>query len=193
MELTEIETVHAGWTRLLVGQFRYPDGTCIRREIEDHGEAATVLTYDPERGVALLVRQFRAAVFMKDGDGQLIEAIAGLTEGGEALACARREAMEEAGLRLASLEHVATLWSLPGLSTERMALYLAPYAAADRSGPGGGNAGENEIVEVVEIGLAELAAMADRGELTDMKTFALVQTLRLRRPDLFSDEPSRVV
>jgi hypothetical protein len=27
--------------------------------------------------------------------------------------------------------------------------------------------------------------MADRGELSDLKTFALVQTLRLRQPELF--------
>jgi hypothetical protein len=28
--------------------------------------------------------------------------------------------------------------------------------------------------------------MADGGMLTDLKTFALLQTLRLRRPDLFT-------
>jgi hypothetical protein len=38
---------------------------------------------------------------------------------------------------------------------------------------------------VVKLPLAELAAMADAGQITDMKTLAVVQTLRLRRPDLF--------
>ncbi len=41
----------------------------------------------------------------------------------------RREALEEGGLRLGALEHVATVWSMPGVSTERMALYLAEYRA----------------------------------------------------------------
>jgi len=39
---------------------------------------------------------------------------------------------------------------------------------------------------VVELPLAELAARADEGRLDDMKTMLLVQTLRLRRPDLFA-------
>ena len=33
--------------------------------------------------------------------------------------------------------------------------------------------------------LAELWGMAEREVLTDLKTLALVQALRLRRPDLF--------
>jgi hypothetical protein len=33
--------------------------------------------------------------------------------------------------------------------------------------------------------LAELAWMAERGALTDLKTLALIQALRLRRPNLF--------
>jgi hypothetical protein len=37
----------------------------------------------------------------------------------------------------------------------------------------------------VEIGLAELARMADADALPDTKTLVLLQTLRLRRPDLF--------
>jgi hypothetical protein len=74
---------------------------------------------------------------------------------------------------------------MPGISTERMHLFLAPYGPGDRTGAGGGAAGEHENVTVSEMTLAALAAMVDRGELTDLKTFALVQTLRLRRPDLF--------
>jgi hypothetical protein len=89
------------------------------------------------------------------------------------------------GLRLPTLEPVGAFWSMPGVSTERMHLFLAPYGEADRVGAGGGLAAEHEEIEVVETPLAELARLADAGELTDMKTFALVQALRLRRPDLF--------
>jgi hypothetical protein len=38
---------------------------------------------------------------------------------------------------------------------------------------------------VLELPLAQLAAMADAGTLTELKLLLLVQTLRLRRPDLF--------
>ena len=75
---------------------------------------------------------------------------------------------------------------MPGVSTERMHLYLAPYGEADRAGPGGGVPDEHEHTTVVEMALGALAAMADSGRLDDMKTLVLVQTLRLRRPDLFA-------
>ena len=60
------------------------------------------------------------------------------------------------------------------------------YAAEDRTGEGGGLAGEHENITVVEMPLAELRDRADRNALDDMKTLCLVQTLRLRRPDLFT-------
>src|SRR3974390_259698 len=108
-----------------------------------------------------------------------------MVDDGDAEATARREALEEAGLQLGPLEALATVWPSPGMMTERVALFLAPYSAADRVGAGGGLKEEHEEIEVIEIPLREIAALADQGTLADMKTFALVQSLRLRRPDLF--------
>jgi 8-oxo-dGTP pyrophosphatase MutT (NUDIX family) len=99
--------------------------------------------------------------------------------------CARREALEEVGLALTSLEPAGAMWTMPGISTEYMHMYLAPYRRSDRAAAGGGVAGEHENITVTEMSLSALAALADRGGLSDLKTFALVQTLRLRRPDLF--------
>jgi len=149
-----------------------------------------VLPYDPERRVAILVRQFRAPVFHAAGEAEMLEAPAGMLDEDEPGNGARREVLEEVGLTLAVLEPVAAVWTMPGISTERMHLFLAPYGPGDRIGAGGGVAGEHEAITVAETALADLAALADRGALTDLKTFALVQTLRLRRPDLFeSPEP----
>jgi nudix-type nucleoside diphosphatase (YffH/AdpP family) len=180
-----LRAVYEGWARMLVATVRLPDGSEATREIEDHGEAVAVLPYDPARRVALLVRQFRAPVRHVGEVGDLLEAPAGLRDEPDAEVAARREALEEVGLRLGPLESVCTAWTMPGISTERMALYLAPYAAADRVAAGGGLAEESESVTVVELPLAELARLADAGALADLKTLALVQTLRLRRPDLF--------
>jgi nudix-type nucleoside diphosphatase (YffH/AdpP family) len=144
-----------------------------------------VLPYDAERRAALLVCQFRAPVLAAAGEVMLLEAIAGLTDGEAPDKAARREAIEETGVRLKALEAVGTVWTMPGLSTERMHLYLAPYTRIDRVGEGGGADGENENITVLELPLHELAAMADSGALADMKTLALVQTLRLKRPGLF--------
>lgn len=184
-EILRVRTVHDGWAKFVIATVRLPDGQEIAREIEDHGRAVCVLPYDPERRAALLVRQFRAPPLFAGGPAEMLEAPAGLLEEDSADDCARREALEEVGVRLGALEPVATVWSMPGLSTERMSLFLAPYAAADRVAAGGGVAGEHENITVVETPLAEMAAMAARGDLIDMKTFTLLLALKDRRPELF--------
>ena len=183
-----VRLVHEGWARYLVAEVLQDDGTRITREIEDHGRAVAVLPYDPERRVAALVSQFRAAVLYSGGPPSHVEVPAGLLDEGEAEDEARREVMEETGLRLTRLDFVSSAWSMPGISTERMDLFLAPYDAADRTGTGGGLASEGEAVAVHEIPLAELAAMSRRGALTDMKSLVLLFALQLQRPDLFADQ-----
>jgi nudix-type nucleoside diphosphatase (YffH/AdpP family) len=185
-DITNIETVYKGWGRYSLATIRLAEGRVMRREIEDHGAAACVLPYDPERKTAMLVRQFRAPVFLAAHQEETLEAIAGIVEDPDPIACARREALEEAGLELGMLEHVVTGWTMPGISTERMSFYLATYSAADRVRPRGGRSAGEESVTPIELGLSELAAMADTGRLVDVKTLLLTQTLRLRRPQLFA-------
>ncbi|MFE1602617.1 NUDIX domain-containing protein [Methylobacterium sp. ID0610] len=168
-----------------MAEVQLPDGSTITREVEDHGRAVTVLPYDPERRTALLVRQFRAPPCIVDGSVDILEAPAGCLDEDDPAACARREAFEETGVRLTALEPVTRAFSMPGVSTELMDLYLAPYRGSDRTGEGGGLASEQENIVVVEMPLADLAALAEEGGLRDLKTLFLVQTLRLRRPDLF--------
>lgn len=186
IEIVGREIAFAGWLTLSITSIRMADGRVMRREVVEHGQATAVLAYDPERRMAMLVRQLRAPVYMTSGEELLLEAIAGmLDDGTDAPTTARREAMEEAGLRLGELEFVANAWPSPGMLTERLSLFLAPYAASDRVGAGGGLASEHEQIEVVEMPLRELAALIDEGHMYDMKTLALVQSLRVRRPHLF--------
>jgi len=183
MDIIDIETVHSGWAKFLIATVRLPDGRTFRREIEDHGAAACVLPYDPERRTAVLVRQFRVPVYYAAREPHTLEAIAGIVEEADPAETARREAHEEAGLVLGTLEPVGEGWTMPGISTERMHLYLATYAGRAREGRGGVD--EDEDITAVELGLHELARLADTGKLVDIKTLVLVQTLRLRRPELF--------
>ncbi len=185
MKIESLRLTHERWARMYIATILEADGTRYERDIEDHGDAAGVLPFDPQRRVALLIRQIRAPCLHRTGDGDVLELPAGRLEGETPEACARREALEESGLALTTLEHVATVWSMPGLSTERGHLFLAEYCEADRVTAGGGLHEENESISVVEIGLSELAAMADRGELQELKALLALQTLRLRRPELF--------
>jgi len=184
--IIDARTVHDGFTCYRVFRMRTPGGQVILREVEDHGPAVAVLPYDPQRRVATLVTQMRPALMFACGLETLTEAPAGLLEEGEDPGdCARREALEETGLRLRELEPLGALWPMPGLSTERMHLFLAPYAAVDRVAAGGGLAAEHEDIVVEEVPLADLAKAVDAGTLPDLKTAFLVLHLRQRHPQLF--------
>jgi nudix-type nucleoside diphosphatase (YffH/AdpP family) len=181
----EVRTVHDGWTKLRIARIELADGQSIAREIEDHGRAVAVLPYDPERRVVMLVRQMRAPMLVATGAQSSLEAPAGILDSDDPQDCARREAMEECGLRLGPLEPLVRAWSMPGVSTETMDLYLARYSAADRIASGGGLAEEGEQIEVVETNCADLAALVDEGGLVDMKTLVLALWLRQRHARLF--------
>jgi nudix-type nucleoside diphosphatase (YffH/AdpP family) len=166
------------------------DGRRVRyeREVEHHGAAVAVLTYDATRRVAVLVRQVRVPAAVIGLDPLTTEVVAGLIDGDEAPeAAARRETIEEVGLAIGALEPVGAVQSAPGWTTETLHLFLAEVdLGRDRVADGGGAAHEQEYIEIVEMPLAALAAAADAGTLNDMKTLLLVQTLRLRRPVLFA-------
>ena|SRR5438046_1159748 len=184
-EIVETKIVYDGWANYLLAKVRLEDGHIAEREIVQRKACVSVLPYDEARKVALLVRQFRAPVLMEVGEQELLEAIAGMCDSGPADDAARREACEETGVKLTKIEPLGAMWTSPGGSTERMDLFLAPYSRADFASDGGGAEGEHENITVVEIPLRELSAMADTGRIADMKTFALVQSLRLKRPELF--------
>jgi len=181
-----LEVLHRGWNTFGIATLTLQDGSTVRRALEDHGQAACVLPYDPERRVALLVRQARVGPAFWGESAEFDEAPAGGLDGGAPEATAIREAMEEAGVRLRRLEPVAHAYSMPSVSSERLWLYLAPYESADRVGSGGGLHAEGEQVLVVEVPLAALADQARTGRLPDLKTLVLVQALMLRAPALFA-------
>jgi nudix-type nucleoside diphosphatase (YffH/AdpP family) len=185
--IKQVETLHEGWRKLLKLTVEMPDGRTMAREILNSADAAAVLPYDPERRKVILIRQFRAPVMHVEGHPDFLEAVAGLLDEDDPEACAKREAMEEAGLRLKTLEPVGKAWSAPGITTERLHLFLAPYATADRIGEGGGLADEHEEIEVLEIGMEELTGLLEQGAIADLKTLALVQALQLRHPELFGE------
>lgn len=184
--IANVRTVYEGWATISIATVER-DGQTFERLMEDHGPGVCVLPVDRERRVATLVRQFRAPVAVTSGTIDLIECPAGLVDKDEDGEHAiRREMMEETGLQLAEAEHVATVWTMPGISTEQMHLFLGNYCAKDRKGKGGGHASEHEDIAIEEVPLARLAAMADGGQIADMKTLLLIQTLRLREPALFT-------
>ena len=148
------------------------------REVIDHGEAGVVLAIDRQRDVAIMVRQWRAPLVVAGGNPFLLEACAGIVDPGETPEeAARREAEEETGLQVSGLRRIGSVVPSAGTLTERMHLFIAEVSSADRVAAGGGSPHEGEDIEVVEVPLRELFAMARRGDIEDAKTLILVQRL----------------
>jgi len=179
------EALSHRWAKLDRYEIRYRrrDGRIERliREVHDHGNGAAVLPYDAARGTVLLVRQFRLPAFLNGGDGDLIEACAGLLDGDDPMTCARREAEEELGVALHNLRQVASTFMTPGAVTERITLFLADYDEASRTGAGGGHPHEGEDIEVLEITFEEARLLVKRGIIADAKTVMLIMFLERER------------
>jgi hypothetical protein len=54
--------------------------TAMSCEVEDHGDAVTVLPFDPVRHTALLVRILRVPALLSAGRSELLERPAGIME-----------------------------------------------------------------------------------------------------------------
>lgn len=176
-------TLYEGWLDLRLVRLQMEDGAQCDRHVVEMRRAVAVLPYDPERRLALVVSMPRTPVLLA-GMPDMLEAIAGILEDAPA-DCARREALEEAGVALGALEPVGQIWSIPSVVTEKIDYFLAPYGAADRIADGGGLAEEQENILVHELPIATLWAMFEAQQLQDGKLVILLLTLRARRPDLF--------
>ncbi|WP_208630619.1 NUDIX domain-containing protein [Amycolatopsis kentuckyensis] len=186
VRVTNVELLSSAWYVLRRTTFDYQHGdgrwTTEQRETYDRGNGATVLLYDREGGTVLLTRQFRYPVYVNDHpDGMFVETAAGLLDADDPETAIRREAQEETGVRIGSLEHVFDVYTSPGSVTERLHCYAAPYDPADR-GAGGGIAEEGEDIEVLEVPFAKALEMIGTGEIADAKTIMLLQWAALQGP-----------
>ena len=98
-----------------------PNGDLVAREVVEHPGAVAILALDDEDRV-LMIRQYRHPV-----GATLWEIPAGLRDvAGEALVeTARRELLEETGYRAATWHVLADFATSPGITTERLRIFLA--------------------------------------------------------------------
>ena len=183
----DVELVASGWhvLRRTTFDYRHRDGrwTSERRETYDRGNGATILLYNLARETVLLSRQFRYPVYVNGHpDGMLIETAAGLLDDEDPQTAIRREASEELGVTIGTLEHVFDVYMSPGSVTEQLHFYAAPYAADTKLGAGGGLADEGEDIEVVELPFALTLEMIRDGRIADAKTIMLLQWAALDGP-----------
>ena len=172
MDLQQSRIVWEGKWRVRVDTFRLADGRVYERGVIDHPGAVVVVPLLPgdDGPQVLMLRQYRPAL-----DLTILELPAGTREPDEPwLLCAQRELREETGQRAASFTPLGEVWAAPGLTNERMALFLAEGLTADPL-----PMDMDEEIAVETHPLAELVAMAIDGRLDDAKS--VVGILRAAR------------
>lgn len=149
-------------------------------------DAALVLPYDPKTDQVLLIEQLRyGPIWRDDPVPWTLEPIAGLVDAGEPPAdTARREAVEEAGLELGSLQRMFSSYPSPGYSSEYFHCFLGVCDLTRPLKPNDGLADENEDIRSHILPFDRAMALIDTGEITALPLTAMLLWLAGHREHL---------
>jgi len=135
-------------------------GFDIERSIVRHNGAAVMLAVD-EKNRVLLIRQYRMPP-----DAFLWELPAGTIDEGEKPAqTAKRELLEETGLRAKNWKKLATFYPSPGYGQEKMTIFLATELTQGEAQPM-----EDERIETRWFTKKEFTEMIRSNKIIDGKT-----------------------
>jgi ADP-ribose pyrophosphatase len=151
-------------------RLRVPSGRELEKTVIHHPGAVVLLPL-LDSGRLVMIRQYRQAL-----RARLLEFPAGTREPGEPPRdCAAREIVEETGYAAAELLELGLLHPSPGMCDELQWCFLARELT-----PQAGIADEDEIIEVVEMTVDQVAAAILDGRITDAKSIAIFTRARLR-------------
>ena len=137
-----------------------PGGFHIKRAIIQHPGSAVMMAVDEKKRV-LLVRQYRLPARQF-----LWELPAGRVDPGETpLKAAKRELIEETGMRAKKWSKLVTYYPSPGFLAEKMNLFLATELTEGESAPM-----EDERIETRWFPAPEIEEMIRAGKILDGKT-----------------------
>ncbi|HEX5169020.1 MAG TPA: NUDIX domain-containing protein [Cyclobacteriaceae bacterium] len=158
------------------------DGTWQQqeREVFEKGSGASILLFNRKNRTVILIRQLRIPAYLNgDKTGMLIETCAGLLDGDKPEECARREALEETGYKITEMKKAFSVYISPGVVTEVVHCFVAPYSSEMKVSAGGGHDHEQENIEVMEIPFDDAYRMIETGDIKDAKTILLLQYAKI--------------
>jgi ADP-ribose pyrophosphatase len=110
----------------------------------------------------------------------MVEIPAGMLEDSEvAEACARRETLKETGHEIEALTPIATVYSSPGGSSERIHIFYGRIALRKDAPDTAGVAHEGEDIRILRVPVDTALASLRVGEIQDSKTVIALQWLEL--------------
>lgn len=149
------------WCAFRVDEVRLPNGAEIEYGILESGGFAAVVPVTDD-GKVVLVRQWRQPL----GDFTLELPSGGVDAGEEPETAARRELFEETGYRAEGLEHLVSVHTSTGRSTEVCHLFRC-RAVRDERGP---RPEQTEFIRIVELPFEEAMKRATNGSIADAAT-----------------------
>ncbi len=131
--------------------FYRQDGKEKSWEIVRTHDSVAILLYDRDADAFVLVKQFRPAVYLKNGEGYTWELCAGLIDKPHKSVetVAREEILEECGYDVpeTALERITSFFTAVGFAGGEQTLFFAEVDAGMHVGAGGGV--DDEQIEVV--------------------------------------------
>ena len=164
----------------------------MSREIFERGHAVAVLPYDPILDKVVFIEQFRPGAytalsyewFNEKSSPWLLECVAGIIEKGEKpIDVARREMIEETGLKVSKLIKIFHYLVSPGGSSESVFLYCGKVDSTQAGGVFG-MTGEHENIRVFSTTTKEAFELLDQGRITNGMTIIGLQWLKNNFEDL---------
>ena len=147
-----------------------PNGVTVDLETIRHPGAAAVVPMK-EDGTVVLIRQFRHAA-----GGFIYEIPAGkLNPGEDPLSCAARELEEEIGYRAATFSLLSSIFTAPGFADEVIHVYKATGLTQGRQ-----QLDRDEVLDVIEMPLADAISKIEDGTIRDAKTIVGLQAVYIR-------------
>jgi UDP-sugar diphosphatase len=128
-------------------------------EVVQAHDSVSILIYHTCKKAFVLVRQFRPAVYVNNGEGMTIELCAGLVDKQKSLEeIAREEIVEECGYDVAveSIEKISSFYTSVGFAGGRQTLYYVEVDEKFKVNEGGGI--EDELIEVIYLPIDEAKA-----------------------------------
>ena len=139
---------------------RLPNNRTIRITYINHPGAVIIAPF-LDKNTVVMMRQFRPAL-----NKYIYELPAGTLDPGESTAvCARRELLEETGLKAKKLTKLGSIYPVPGYSTEIIHIFKAERLTMTMAQPE-----EYEVIKTLPMTKPQVRRLMVQGKLMDAKS-----------------------